>query len=133
MAIRPISLISEGLYPQHHKPQRELIHLAMGILTQAVRDLISPQKKVEKDWRLWRDDSQEWFDSDEVYPGSFLWVCDIIGADPEKMRRWVRSLHRLDRKQRKAVILSLIRLTYLRDTTEPPAGADEPWRKTPGS
>ncbi len=128
MGLRPATLISEGLFPKNHKPQRELIHLAMGILTQAVRDLISPQKKLEKDWRTWQSDSQEWFDSDELYPGSFRWVCEVIGAEPAKMRRWVRSLHRLDRKQRKAVILSLIRLTYLRDSATP-AQDENHWRE----
>lgn len=114
MASRPAALSSEGLYPQARRPEKELIHLAMGILTQSVRDLVSPQKKIEKDWQTWQADSEKWFASDQRYAGSFLWVCDVIGADPEGLRHWVSRLKELDRKQKKATILSLIRLTYLR-------------------
>ena len=110
-----LTLSSEGLYPQNKKPEQELINLAMGIFTQAVRDLISPQKKLEKDWELWREDSKDWFSSDERYVGSFVWVCEVIGTRPEGMRRWVESLSKLDKKKKKATILSLIRLTYLRN------------------
>jgi len=114
MATKPAILSSEGLYPQNRRPDRELTHLAMGILTQAVRDLISPQKKAEKDWEIWQKDSLDWFLSDSRHTGGFLWVCDILGTDPDKMRDWIRGLRVLDRNEKKATILSLIRLTYLR-------------------
>lgn len=115
MATKPAVLSSEGLFPQNKRPERELINLAMGILTQAVRDLVSPQKKLERDWKSWQADSRKWFKSDEFYTGSFLWVCDVINADPRKMRQWVLQLSREDKNKRKATILSLIRLTYLRN------------------
>lgn len=115
MASQPALLSSEGLFPQNKRPERELINLAMGILTQAVRDLISPQKKIEKDWEVWQRDSMHWFFSEDQHVGSFRWVCEMIGADPRRMRVWVQGLQRLDRKQKKAIILSLIRLTYLRN------------------
>lgn len=118
MASKPALLSSEGLFPQNRRPDRELINLAMGILTQAVRDLISPQKKVEKDWQSWQEDSARWFFTDDHYTGSFLWVCDVIGADPARLRQWVQGLSHLDRKQKKAIILSLIRLTYLRNNPQ---------------
>jgi hypothetical protein len=109
-------LASEGLYPQNKGPDRELIHLAMGILTQAIRDLTSPQKKLESDWEVWQIDSQEWFDSDDTHPGSFLWVCEVIGAPPRGLRTWIRQLKEKDEKQIRSTILSLIRLTYLRNS-----------------
>ena len=115
MATKALMLRSERLFPQNRRPERELINLAMGILTQAVRDLISPQRKVEKDWEDWQADSRAWFASPEQDTGSFLWVCDVIGAEPEKMREWVGGLDSLDRRKKKAMILSLIRLTYLRN------------------
>lgn len=124
MASRPVLLSSEGLFPQNRRPDRELVNLAMGILTQAVRDLISPQKKVEKDWRSWQEDSASWFNSDENHTGSFVWVCDVIGADPKKLRMWVQELQHLDRKEKKATILSLIRLTYLRNGPTAPSLED---------
>jgi hypothetical protein len=69
---------------------------------------------VEKDWETWQKDSLDWFLSDSRHTGSFLWVCEILGTEPDKLREWVRGLRGLDRKERKATILSLIRLTYLR-------------------
>lgn len=90
----------------------------MGIFTQAVRDLTSPQKKLEKDWEVWQLDARDWFDSNETEKGSFLWVCDIIGAEPGLMRRWVNGLQKVDRKTIKGTILSLVRLTYLRPKTD---------------
>lgn len=113
MASKPIRLSSERLNPQRKTPDRELVHLALGILTQAVRDLVSPQKKHEKDWEVWQIESQMWFSSEEDYPGSFKWVCDIIGTEPEALRNWAQNLSKLDRRQLRASILSLVRLTYL--------------------
>jgi len=125
MATKAALLKSEGLFPPNKRPERELINLAMGILTQAVRDLVSPQKKLEKDWETWQSDSESWFESDEWHTGSFLWVCEVIGAEPKRLRDWVRGLDNLDRKQKKATILSLIRLTYLRNNPKP--SSEEEW------
>jgi hypothetical protein len=99
MASKPIRLSSERLNPQRKTPDRELVHLALGILTQAVRDLVSPQKKHEKDWEVWQIESKMWFSSEENYPGSFKWVCDIIGTEPEALRKWAHNLSKLDRRQ----------------------------------
>ena len=113
MASKPLRLSSERLHPQRKTPDRESVHLALGILTQAVRDLVSPQKKHEKDWEVWQIESKMWFSSQENYPGSFKWVCDIIGTEPEALRRWAQNLAKLERRQLRASILSLVRLTYL--------------------
>jgi hypothetical protein len=40
------------------------------------------------------------------------------------MREWVASLDSLDRRKKKAMILSLIRLTYLRNNPRPELEAD---------
>ena len=114
MAVKPAVLSSEGLHPRDRRPDRSLVNLAMGIMTQAIRDLISPQKKLDKDWEEWQADAQHWFDSNEMDTGSFRWVCEVLEVNPEGLRAWVSGLKNLDRKQKKATILSLIRLTYLR-------------------
>jgi hypothetical protein len=89
-----------------------VVGLAMGILTQAVRDLIRPQKKLEKDWQTWQADSDKWFSSDEDAVGSFLWVCDVIETDPEGIRRWLGQLKKASQKEQKSIIQSLLRMTY---------------------
>ena len=117
MASNQVILSSEGLYPQDKRPDRELINLAMGILTQAVRDLFSPKKRVEKDWREWQADSRLWFISLNQEAGSFRWVCEVLGTDPDRLRDAVRKLHALDEQKLRSTILSLVRLTYLGNRT----------------
>ncbi len=83
------ALASQGLYPQSSRPDPDVRNLAIGILVQAVRDII-PKKSPDKDWQMWRDDSLEWFFDDSYAPGSFLWVCGVLGATPKRIRRWVK-------------------------------------------
>ena len=83
------ALSSQGLYPQSGRPDPDVRNLATGILVQAVRDMI-PKKYPDKNWKVWRDDSLEWFFDDRDSPGSFLWVCDVLDASPTKIRRWVK-------------------------------------------
>ncbi len=32
-------------------------------------------------------DAQTWFDSDDIYPGSFRWICDTLGLEPDYLRQ----------------------------------------------
>lgn len=34
-----------------------------------------------------RDSEIAWFRSDEVFIGSFRWICDVLGLDPDYMRK----------------------------------------------
>ena len=45
-------LESEGLYPQKKKPDPSMRNLALGILLQAFRDIVSPKKVSNKEWEL---------------------------------------------------------------------------------
>ena len=35
-----------------------------------------------------------WFESDDQYPGSFVWLCDLFNLDPDKARSMVRMKYR---------------------------------------
>lgn len=35
-----------------------------------------------------------WFDSDEVYPGSFVWLCYLFALLPERVRQHARNFKR---------------------------------------
>ena len=59
--MKATALESEGLYPQTKKPDPSLRNLALGILLQAFRDIVSPKKVSNKEWELWRQDALGWF------------------------------------------------------------------------
>lgn len=69
----------------------EIRRLALGILLQAYRDMLTSRKRATAKQRLWRQDALDWFFSDESEPGSLQWVCRILQTDPEGIRRWVRT------------------------------------------
>lgn len=83
-----LTLASEGLYPPKKGPDPSLRRLASGILIQAFRDIITSRKE-SKECIAWREDALEWFSLDDDYPGSFVWVCHVLKADPHKIREWL--------------------------------------------
>lgn len=84
-------LESEGLYPQTKKPDPSLRNLALGILLQAFRDIVSPKKVSNKEWEMWRQDALGWFYSPDSHPGSLLWVCAVLEMNPKELRQWLRT------------------------------------------
>ena len=86
--------------------------LAMGILTQAIRDLIRPQTRRERDVEEWKNDAHAWLNSTDQDFGTFLWVCSVIRANPSAVRDWVLSLESLPEDEKKSTIQMLLRLTY---------------------
>jgi hypothetical protein len=107
--MKPSALESEGLYPQSRKSDPSLRNLALGILLQALRDIVAPKKASNKEWALWKKDALEWFYSDELFPGSFLWVCDILEMRPKDLRDWLLSYKRSGRNQKREMARKLIR------------------------
>jgi len=101
-----------GLAPQINRPDNSIVTLAMGILTQAIRDLIRPQTRRERDWQDWKDDALVWFNSREQDFGTFFWVCSVIRANPPAVKEWVLSLDSLPEDEKKSTIQMLLRLTY---------------------
>ena len=100
---------SEGLYPQTKRPDPALRNLAIGILLQAFRDIVSPKKASNKEWELWQLDAMEWFASDEFYPGSFRWVCEILQTSTREFRAWLDHYRDSDPDSRKEMARKLIR------------------------
>lgn len=102
-------LESEGLYPQKKKPDPSMRNLALGILLQAFRDIVSPKKTSNKDWEVWRKDALEWFYSNETYPGSLLWVCEVLEMNQKDLRGWLREYWRSAPRRRQEMAKKLIR------------------------
>ncbi len=113
MAIPAINLSSEGLFPKVAKPSKEVRNLAMGILVQAVRDII-PKRSQNREWKAWRQDALEWFFSDEVRPGSFLWVTEILQVAPTLIRSWLKVFLRCGLRQQKEMASRLIHFRVTR-------------------
>lgn len=57
-----------------HAPERALW---ASVLQMAGRDLIAP----------WGAEARAWFASEVVAPGSFVWVCQMLGLEPSALRR----------------------------------------------
>ncbi len=51
----------------------------------------------------------EWFHSDELHPGSFLWVCDVLEMNPKELREWLQDYKRSDKNRKKEMARKLIR------------------------
>ncbi len=108
--MRTSAIESEGLYPQTKKPDPSLRNLALGILLQALRDIVAPKKSSNnKEWAIWRKDALEWVFSEDVHPGSFIWVCEVLEMKPNELREWLHSYKHCDQTQKKEMARKLIR------------------------
>ncbi len=102
-------LESSGLYPREHRPESSLRNLSLGILLQAFRDVVAPKKASNKEWRLWRQDALDWFSSEENYPGSFQWVCEVLEISQKELREWLESYLLSDKDRQKEMARKLTR------------------------
>lgn len=66
--------------------QRPYKHLWANVLWQAVLDTVRFARATRPTPCAIRADAQEWFASDEVYVGSFVWVCELMRLDPGCVR-----------------------------------------------
>ncbi|HUG42845.1 MAG TPA: hypothetical protein VMN76_01270 [Acidobacteriota bacterium] len=107
--MRASALESEGLYPQTKKADPSLRNLALGILLQAFRDIVAPKKSSNKEWEEWRQDALEWFYSSEDYPGSFLWVCEVLEMNANELRVWLREYRKSNAQEKKEMARKLTR------------------------
>jgi hypothetical protein len=107
--LRAPGLSSDGLYPQSKKSDSSVRNLALAILLQAFRDVIAPKKSSNKEWAIWRQDALIWFFSEEMHPGSFYWVCEVLQMDPWDLRAWLQTYKRSDGKSKKEMVKKLIR------------------------
>lgn len=84
-------------------------NLALGILLQAFRDIVSPKKSSNKEWELWRQDALEWFYSNESHPGSLLWVCEVLEMDHKELCGWLGDYRNSGRSRKQEMAEKLIR------------------------
>ncbi|MGH9342104.1 MAG: hypothetical protein ACRD1R_21590 [Acidobacteriota bacterium] len=101
-------IASEGLYPQSKKADPAVRKLALGILLQAFRDVVTPRRAPSKEDSGWKKDAIEWFYSYDEYPGSLIWVCDILQMDPNGLREWLDHFRQSDGRSKTVMALRLI-------------------------
>lgn len=105
------SIASEGLYPNPERKKADPTSrkLALGILLQAFRDIVSPRRSTWKKGEDWKADAFDWFASDSIYPGSFCWVCHMLQISPSEIRRWLRQYQQSGEADRKRLARKLVR------------------------
>lgn len=99
----------DGIPRRLRGAEHDATAIAAGILLQAMVDTLTPQKKSQKDWRLWERDAEDWFDSDDEYVGSFQWVCDILAIKPAELRKRIGNARKWGWTRRRALVRSLAR------------------------
>ena len=107
-------LESNGLYPQVKTPDRPTRNLALAILNQAFRDIVSPNR-ASQEWKTWKRDAARWFSSDDVDLGSFHWVCGVLEIDSLKLRDWLETYCTGGLKRRKEITRKLLRFRIYAD------------------
>ena len=73
------------------------LRLVIDIMTEGCRRLwAAVLEQAVEDVKRGRDNSDtalSWFQSDSENVGSFLWVCGILGIDPESIKRILVQRH----------------------------------------
>jgi len=101
-------LVSSQPYRRTKGPEASIRKLAVAILLQALRDLLTPSrsgKENRTNWEKWQQDALHWFFSEEKAPGSFYWVCEVLNIGSWRILKGLRI--RRDRKQREEVVRKL--------------------------
>ena len=102
---------TEGFAPYPVRPDEGVRRLATAILVQAVRDIM-PRKNSADEWKSWRQDALEWFYSEEVGAGSFLWVCNVLAARPDRIRSWLEKFLKSDAPSQKRMAASMLNFRF---------------------
>jgi len=108
--VQYLKLVSSQPYRWTRGPEASIRKLAVAILLQALRDLLTPSKSGKenrKHWEKWQQDALHWFFSEENTPGSFYWVCDVLDIGSWRILDVLRSYQRYDREQLKELVSRL--------------------------
>jgi hypothetical protein len=106
-------LVSSQPYRRTRGSEASIRKLAVGILLQALRDLLIPSrsgKENRRNWEKYQQDALHWFFSEEKTPGSYCWVCDILAIGSWRILEVLRSYQRYDREQLKGLVSKLSEL-----------------------
>lgn len=63
-----------------------------SVMWQALVDAVRLSVAVRPIARFWHQDALEWFADDADGVGSFCWICDLMGLDPERVRQGVERM-----------------------------------------
>lgn len=100
-------LKSEGLHPPLHGVPPPIRNLALGILVQALRDVVLEPNNGDREPIMWRRDALQWLSSNETGPGSLNWVCQILVMNPRKLQLWLqRTLQSKEEREQLKKLLS---------------------------
>jgi hypothetical protein len=64
---------------------QRMLRLWLSVMRQGLQDW------AEEQCRGLPAEATHWFDSDECFPGSFVFLCDLLNIDPDFARRQAQS------------------------------------------
>jgi hypothetical protein len=99
-------LVSSQPYRRTKGPEASIRKLAVAILLQALRDLLTPGRSGKENgtnWEKWQQDALHWFFSEEKAPGSFYWACGLLNIGSGRIREVLRSYQPYDRERLKGI------------------------------
>ncbi len=89
MSTRAVSVSPEFPVSKLKRPEPPVTKLALGILLQALRDVVTPPERRKGECEEWRNDAMEWFQEEADEPGSLNWVCQVLEVNPSGFRNWL--------------------------------------------
>ena len=95
-----LSLEPSIFYSSDHRPNSSIRNLALAILLQGFRDVISVKTLSNHQEKIWGKDALEWFASGYHFPGSFLWVCTVLEIPDKELRTWLEEYLMSDKKRK---------------------------------
>ena len=104
-----LSLETSISYSSDHRPNSSIRNLALAILLQGFRDVISVKNRPNHQRIIWRKDALEWFASENHFPGSFLWVCTVLKIPDKELRTWIEEYLISDKKRKSEMARKLNR------------------------
>lgn len=63
-----------------------------AVLWQALGDAVRLARAKRPTPRHWHQDALDWFANESVEIGSFRWICDLMGLDPNRVRERVERM-----------------------------------------
>ena len=69
-------------------PERALV---AAVLRMGIWDFVNKKRKMNKQEVLDYEDAKRWIYSESEAPYSFLWCCDVMEYNPEKIRLLIRT------------------------------------------
>ena len=89
--LEPDIVTQSQFFNGRHKVERGERMLWLCVLDEAWNNYHAIRRPTDQRWRV-----EQWLKSPDLYPGSFLWICETFDVEPERLRAAIclRKPHR---------------------------------------